>query len=62
MNGTRFREIRSPLIFGAETLASKHVVYLSGLASTGLEGREAAEIARQAPGVVRVVNGIAVQQ
>jgi osmotically-inducible protein OsmY len=38
----------------------ERVVYLSGLVSTGLEGREAEEIARQAPGVARVVNSVAV--
>src|SRR5271154_1042210 len=41
--------------------AVKHVVYLSGLVSSGLGDREAEEIARQAPGVARVVNGIAVE-
>ena len=40
----------------------KRVVYLSGFVSTGLEGRDAAEIARQAPGVARVVNGVVAVQ
>jgi osmotically-inducible protein OsmY len=40
----------------------KHVVYLSGSVSTGLGEREAEEIARQAPGVARVVNSVAVEQ
>jgi osmotically-inducible protein OsmY len=36
------------------------VVYLNGMASTGLESREAQLIAGEAPGVTRVVNSIAV--
>jgi hypothetical protein len=40
----------------------KHVVYLSGLVGTGLGDREAEDIARQAPGVARVVNSVAVEQ
>jgi|SRR5271165_7377631 len=39
----------------------KHVVYLSGLVSSGLQDREAEEIAGQAPGVARVVNNVAVE-
>lgn len=36
------------------------VVYLSGLATTGLESADAEAIARQTPGVARVVSDIAV--
>jgi osmotically-inducible protein OsmY len=35
-----------------------HVVYLSGLVGSGLAGADAEEIARQAPGVVRVLNNV----
>jgi osmotically-inducible protein OsmY len=35
-----------------------HVVYLSGLVSSGLEGYTAEEIASATPGVTRVVNSI----
>jgi osmotically-inducible protein OsmY len=37
-----------------------HVVYLNGFVSAGLEGETAASIADEAPGVMRVVNDIAV--
>jgi len=36
-----------------------HVVYLYGLVSSSLEGETAAAIARDQPGVIRVVNTIA---
>jgi osmotically-inducible protein OsmY len=39
-----------------------HVVYLSGLVASGLETDEAEAVARQVPGVARVVNTIAVEQ
>jgi osmotically-inducible protein OsmY len=38
-----------------------HVVYLYGLVDTNMEQRLAEEVAMQAPGVVRVVNSIAVR-
>jgi osmotically-inducible protein OsmY len=38
------------------------VVYLNGMASTGLESREAASVAGEVPGVTRVVNLIAVSR
>jgi osmotically-inducible protein OsmY len=41
--------------------SSNHVVYLSGLVSTGLERADAEEIARQAPGVARVVSNVTVE-
>jgi osmotically-inducible protein OsmY len=39
-----------------------HVVYLNGLVDVGLERRTAESIAKQVPGVERVVNNIAVQR
>lgn len=39
-----------------------HVVYLSGVVASGLEGDEAEAIAGQAPGVARVVNTVAISQ
>jgi|HubBroStandDraft_1064217.scaffolds.fasta_scaffold221484_2 osmotically-inducible protein OsmY len=41
--------------------SSNHVVYLSGLVSTGLERADAEQIARQAPGVARVVSNVTVE-
>lgn len=37
-----------------------HTVYLHGMVSEGLQSREAEEIAKQTPGVARVVNLLAV--
>ena len=37
-----------------------HVVYLNGMVSQGLEGREAESVALEAPGVTHVVNLLAV--
>jgi hyperosmotically inducible protein len=39
-----------------------HVVYLSGVVASGLESEEAEAVARQVPGVARVVNTVAVEQ
>jgi osmotically-inducible protein OsmY len=39
---------------------SDHIVYLNGIADTWLEYYEAEEVARAVPGVLRVVNKIAV--
>jgi osmotically-inducible protein OsmY len=41
--------------------SSNHVVYLSGSVSTGLERVDAEAIARQAPGVARVVSNVTVE-
>jgi osmotically-inducible protein OsmY len=38
-----------------------HVVYLYGLVDTNMEQRLAEEVAMEAPGVIRVVNSIAVR-
>jgi osmotically-inducible protein OsmY len=37
-----------------------HVVYLNGIVSQGMEGREAEAVARGTPGVTQVVNLLAV--
>jgi osmotically-inducible protein OsmY len=42
--------------------ARDHVVYLSGLVNTELTNANAEAIARQVPGVARVVNSIAVDE
>jgi osmotically-inducible protein OsmY len=39
-----------------------HIVYLHGMVSEGLQGREAEAIAQQTPGVARVVNLLAVSK
>jgi len=52
-------ELQTPTAIGVQTL--DHVVYLTGLVDTGLERGIAESVARQAPGVVRVVNSIAVR-
>jgi osmotically-inducible protein OsmY len=39
-----------------------HVVYLSGLVDTGLATRTANDVARQVPGVSRVVSTVSVDQ
>lgn len=39
-----------------------HVVYLNGIVSEGLQSRQAETIARQTPGVARVVNSIAISK
>jgi len=49
----------APNAIGIQTL--DHVVYLSGLVDTGLEQSLAEEVALEAPGVVRVVNSIAIR-
>ena len=38
----------------------EHVVYLSGFVSTGLMKQTAEDLARQTPGVIRVVNEIGI--
>lgn len=37
-----------------------HLLYLNGMVGTGLESQEVESIAFEAPGVMRVVNSIAV--
>jgi osmotically-inducible protein OsmY len=52
-----------PELGGADSINVQtldHVVYLNGMVATGLESQEAASVAREAPGVTRVVNLIAV--
>jgi osmotically-inducible protein OsmY len=39
-----------------------HVVYLNGIVSEGLQSREAEAVAQQTPGVVRVVNQLALSK
>ena len=51
--------LQPPNFIDIQTL--DHVVYLYGLVDTGREQILAADVAREAPGVVRVVNSIAVR-
>jgi len=51
--------LQPPILIRIQTL--DHVVYLYGLVDTGREQILAADVAREAPGVVRVVNSIAVR-
>jgi osmotically-inducible protein OsmY len=52
------RELGPPHSIDVETI--NHVVYLNGFVSAGLESETAESVADEAPGVVRVVNNIAV--
>jgi len=47
-----------PNLIDIQTL--DRVVYLNGIAATGLERREAESVAQEAPGVTRIVNLISV--
>ena len=49
-------ELGPPNLINVQTL--DRVVYLNGMAATGLESREAESVAREAPGVTRIVNMI----
>lgn len=51
-------DLGAPGVVGVQTL--DHVVYLSGLVTTGLERDTAGSLAQSAPDVTRVVNSIAV--
>jgi osmotically-inducible protein OsmY len=53
-------ELGPPNSISVQTV--NHVVYLSGLVGAGEEGRIAEAVARQTPGVARVVNTIAVSR
>ena len=48
----------APNSIGVQTV--DHVVYLNGLVSQGMEGREAESVAQGTPGVTKVVNLLAV--
>jgi osmotically-inducible protein OsmY len=58
-NINQHAEFGAPDSIRAMTL--DHVVYLNGLVDTGLEKRSAESVAKQVPGVTKVVNNIAVQ-
>jgi osmotically-inducible protein OsmY len=51
-------ELGAPNSIDVQTV--DHVVYLNGLVSQGMEGREAESVARGTPGVKQVVNLLAV--
>jgi osmotically-inducible protein OsmY len=51
-------DLGPPNLIGVQTL--DQVVFLNGLASTGLEKREAESVAQETPGVVRIENLISV--
>ena len=53
-------ELGAPSSVSVET--RNHVVYLNGLVNTGFERQIAGTVALQAPGVVQVVNLIAVEK
>ena len=52
--------LRAPDSIEVQTI--DHIVYLHGIVSEGLQGREAEAIARETPGVARVVNLLAVSK
>ena len=56
----RSRGLGAPDSIQVQTI--DRVVYLDGMVSKGLQSREAEAIARQTPGVTRVVNLIAVSK
>ena len=51
-------DLAPPNLIDIQTL--DRVVYLNGMASTGLESHEAESVAQEAPGVTRIVNLIEV--
>jgi osmotically-inducible protein OsmY len=59
---SRFREHSSLEIDAISVQTLDHVVYLSGVVSSGLEINDAESIAREVPGVSEVVNAMALSQ
>jgi len=51
-------ELKAPNLLDVQTV--NHVVYLYGLVDTDLQREMAASVARQAPGVAKVVNSIGI--
>jgi osmotically-inducible protein OsmY len=59
---SRFREDSSLELSAISVQTLDHVVYLSGVVSSGLEISDAGSIASEVPGVTQVVNTMALSQ